>query len=426
MSRLFLRFTSSVQEACPQVDWLVRAEDGSVAAQGSTAIDQLDDLAAAAPWRDDPSRVVVFLPVAETLALSCTIPGRNATQIRQAAPYAVEEFIAEDIEAMHVACAAIVRNEPVRCLVSPRTTLQAVLDHLAAAGVRAGYMTADAMALPAQPNTATVLNEGQSTVLLRTFEQAACVDEPNLGSTLAAIRGNFGDDGEKSGGDGGDGGKELELLIVNAAEPRQEWSRLALVATTVEQVSISGSPLDYLASALDEREAINLLQGEFAVKRRTDAAWGRWRTVAAAAGAWLAIALVLLIAEGFWADMQADTLRADAEQLYKDIYKVSRVPGNPAARMRFRLGQTPTQTVGFHSLLANLGLSLQDIAGSYELERLIYNERNGLSAELIVPGYEALEALQQALAQRGFELDVVSAEQQDDRVRANLRVAGRT
>lgn len=91
----------------------------------------------------------------------------------------------------------------------------------------------------------------------------------------------------------------------------------------------------------------------------------RWRleTVAAAVSARGVIALVLLAARSFWADMRADALRRSAEQLYKDIYRVERVPGNPAIRMRSRMGQRPVQATGFHYLLANLGLSLQDIPG---------------------------------------------------------------
>ena len=414
MSRLFLRFNSSPAETHLPVEWLVRDDAGSVVQEGSATLDQLGAAGELAPWADDSRRVVVFLPVAEMLALGCAIPGRNAAQMRRAAPYAVEEFIAEDIDTMHVACASVARNERLRCLVAPRDTVQAYLDALASAGLAAGTLTADAMALPLRPSTVTVLHEGQGTALLRTIDQAACVDEPNLGPTLAAIR------------DGLDGDEEPKLLRVNRAASTQAQHELPFLPTLVEEQPIDGSLLSYLADSFDEGNAINLLQGEFAVKRRTSGAWSRWRPVAAAAGGWLAIALVLLAAQSFWADWQASALRDEAEQLYKDIYQVQRVPGNPATRMRFRLGQAPVETTDFHHLIANLGLSLQDIAGNYELESLTYNERNGLGADVILPGYEALEALQQALAGRGLALDVASAEQQNERIRANLRlVAGR-
>ena len=409
MSRLYLRFTSPPDDSDPEVAWLV-LDEGEVKAEGIGPVDQLGSVEAVAEARDDPGRVVVFLPVAETLALSCTVPGRNAEQVRRAAPYAIEEFIAEDIETMHVACAAVVRNEPLRCLVTPRTTIQAYLDCLASAGIAAGYVTADAMALPVQANGATLLHEGQGTVLLRTADQAACVDEPNVVATLEGIH------------DGLDEGEDLPLLIINSAASAQEWPQLALLSGAIDQEPLDGSVLNHLARALDEGDAINLLQGEFAVKRRSGGVWERWRSVAAAVGAWLAIALVLLAVESFWADMQADALRSTAEQLYKDVYNVERVPGNPALRMRARLGQTPVDTAGFHTLTANLGLSLQTLSGGFELERLTYNERNGLGAEVIVPGYDALEGLQRALEERGHGLDVVSAEQREQRVWANLRI----
>ena len=424
MARLYLRFTSlpepsageregepqAGKESSAQVAWLVLDDEGAVDSEGLAAVDELDGVEAVAKWRDDPSQVVVFLPVAETLALSCNVPGRNAEQMRRAAPYAIEEFIAEDIETMHVACATVARNEPVRCLVTPRATIEAYLACLSSAGIAAGYVTADAVALPAQANTATLLHEGQGTVLLRTFDQAACVDEPNVVATLEGIH------------DGLENEDDLKLQIVNAAASTREWPELALLSGAIEQVPLEGSLLSHLASAFDEGEAINLLQGEFAVKRRSGGAWERWRSVAAAVGAWLLVALILVAVESFWADRQADAARQSAEQLYKDIYDVQRVPGNPALRMRSRLGQAPVATTGFHTLTAHLGLSLQDIAGGFDLERLTYNERNGLGAEVVVSGYEAVEALQQALAGRGYSLDVVSAEQREQRVWANLRI----
>ena len=41
----------------------------------------------------------------QVLMLSCSVPGRNSGQIRQALPYALEEHVATDIETMHIAVA---------------------------------------------------------------------------------------------------------------------------------------------------------------------------------------------------------------------------------------------------------------------------------------------------------------------------------
>ena len=419
MPRLFLRFIGSAGRTADGgfdvgVDWLVRADDGAAAAEGH--VDGGDALADVvrrmAPWAEDPARVVVFVPAAEVLATSCRVPGRSAAQLRRAAPYAVEEYIAEDIDTMHVACGELARNEPVRCLVVPRVSVEDWLACLAAAGVAPGFLTADAMALPVAARQASVLYDGES-ALVRTEQQVASVDLPNLPAVLDALRMSFQEAEQPAA-----------LLQINGTLSDMHLGQSAFAADEVKNVRIAGSLLDYLAGAFEESRAISLLQGDFTVKRRTSDAWEQWRSVAAAAGAWLAITLLVLIAEGFWADYKAGELRAEATQLYREIYGVGRVPGNPAAHMRRLLGQAPVARVGFHHLLGNLGVTLRDHAGRYELQSISYSERNGLGAEVVVADYDALEKLQAGLGERGFAAELVSAEQQQGRVRANLRVGG--
>ena len=409
MSRLFLRFAASADA----VEWLACAdgdEGEGVASEGRAPADELAEvLADEVPWAADSGEVVVFVPTAELLALSCQIPGRSETQRRRAAPYAVEEFVTEDIETMHVACGALVRNEPVRCLVMPRTRVQSYLTLLDSASIAPTFMTADAMALPVAADSANVLFDADI-ALVRTARQLASVDVPNLAAALEAARADFDDE------------DQAQLRQVNGALSEIELTAAGFAPGRVESLPLEGSLLGFLASAFDEADAINLLQGDFAAKRRSSAAWAPWRPVAATAGVGLAVAVVALGAEGFWAAQRADALREEARTLYQDIYDVERAPANPALRMRMRMGGASAETVGFHRLLGNLGTSLQELAGRYELRSLSYSERTGLGAEVIVPDYDSLEKIELALAERTVELDVVSAELFEERVRTNLRI----
>ena len=414
MSRLFLRFSEPLDHADGQptagVEWLILGDDGTATAEGCTTLDDLPEVTAQCePWVDDPAKVAVFISTSEALALSCQVPGRDAAQLRRAAPYAVEEFVTEDIETMHVACGALVRNEPVRCLVAPRDGVASYLACLESAGIRPGWMTTDAMALPAAQGLVTILYI-HDTALVRTTDQTASVDLANLPAVLDAVRSSF------------DPAQGAQLRQINGTLSDLHLSQAEFAPDQIEALTFDGSLLAYLAGEFDAESAINLLQGDFAPKRSSSGAWVRWRAVAAGMGIWLAVALALLAAEGIWATYQADALRFEANQLYRDIYDVERIPRNPAAQMRFRLGQAPVAKAGFHHLLGNLGASLQELAGRYELTNLSYSERSGLGAEVIVPDYDAVETLKDSLAQRGVELEVVSAEQEQERVRTNLRM----
>ena len=126
--------------------------------------------------------------------------------------------------------------------------------------------------------------------------------------------------------------------------------------------------------------------------------------------------------EGWWANQQATVLREQAVALYRDIYGVEQVVGNPANRMRSQLGGSPQGGPGGRALIGHLGAGLTSSVGEYELRTLSYADGRGLAADVIVPNYDALDRLEQDLANRGVQLTIASAEQQDGRVRARLRV----
>ena len=416
MLRLFVRFTSPVERTVDgtldvRVDWLIRDDEEGVKSEGRTDGPGLATLIADdAPWATDPARVVAFVPTAEVVALRCEVPGRTAAQLRRAARYAVEPFLTEDIDTMHVACGPLARHEPVRCLVTPRAAMRNWLDVLGDASIAPGCMTPEAMALPAGANTITVLYDGED-ALLRTGDQVASIDGANLASALMSLRADL------------DEAEGVMLQQINGSLSSVDLRAAGFAVDEVEDGGSHGSVLAELASAFDARSAIDLLQGEFTVKGRAAGTWARWRPAAVLAGAWLVLGLLIAVAQGLWANHRADAYRAEAVALYRDIYGVDRAPGNPATRMRVRLGQAPETRLGFHRLLGHLGVALSDLSGKYELRSVSYSERGGFGADVLVADYDVLDELKVALGERGLDLEIVSAEQHEDRARASIRIA---
>ena len=418
MLRLFVRFTSPVGlpdgALDARIDCVVWDDADGVKTQGRTDAAGLATLIAEeAPWATDPARVVAFVPTAEVVALRCEVPGRTAAQLRRAARYAVEPFITEDIDTMHVACGALTRHEPVHCLVTTRDAMRAWLNVLGNAGLVPGCMTPEAMALPADGRTIAVLYDGED-ALVRAGDQVASIDAANLAAALVSLRAEL---------DEADG---VLLHQVNGGLSAVDLRAAGFAideVEEVEEVGSQGSVLGELARSFDARAAIDLLQGEFTVKRRANGAWARWRPAAVLAGAWLVLGLLVAGAQGLWANRQADGYRAQAVALYREIYGVDRAPGNPATRMRVRLGQAPETRLGFHRLLGHLGVALSDLAGKYELRSVSYTERGGFGADVLVADYDVLDELKATLAARGLDLEIVSAEQHEDRARASIRLA---
>ena len=415
MAHLFLRFCGLSQDAEDDfeaaLEWLVHNGQEEVE-EGRLAASALGEFVATqAPWATDPANVTALVPAAKTLALTCDVPGRNAAQLRRAAPYAVEEFVTEDIETMHVACGELARGEPVRCLVTPRARMEVWLACLAAADIEPGLLTADAAALPSDPQAVTVLFEGDH-ALVRGADQVADVDAENLPTAIAGVRAALG---------------EIErptLRLLNGRLPDADAVAAGFEPEDVQALHTAESVLRNLADSIvsGSTSPINLAQGDYAVKRRVGGPWTHWRPAAGLAGIAFAFALLLTASEGVWANYQADALREEMREIYREVFSTDRVPGNPARAMRSRLGQAPPDAPGFHRLLGEVGVALQ-AEGRHELRSVTFSERNGLVAEMLVADYGTVEGLQKALRQRGFVAEVGSSEQQEGRVRANLRIA---
>jgi len=398
MPRLFLRFSTTVHRdeegIQASVDWLVRDDSGDV--EGRASLASLADVVEThAPWADNPDNVVVFVPAAEVLAVTCSVPGRNAAQVRRAIPYAVEEFVAQDIDTMHVAPGDVVRNEPVGCLVVSRQAVEDWLEAVSSAGAAAGVITVDAMALAECDDSVSVLFDG-NVALLRGADQIAGVDVPNLAAALASLRSETDE--------------PQTLRLVNGTMSAAELALTDVDFGSVDEARTEGTVLHFLANEFAPEHAINLLQGEYAVRRRPRGTWSHWRPVAIAAALWLGVGLVVLAAQGFWANHQAGELRRQAEELYREIYKVERIGGNPANRMRRQLGQTTTTSPGFHQLVGQLGVGLGDVAGRHELRRLQFSARRGLDAELVVNDGAVLDALGARLGERGLGMEILSTD----------------
>ena len=394
-------------------EWLLRDGQGGVVAQESSDLDGLKDMIAARGTSDtaalaDPDNVVVFVPSAEVAWLSRAVPGRRAAQIRRALPFAVEEFLTQEIESMHLAHGPIVRGQPVRCALIDRQRMTDWIDWLRDCDLRPGHMVPDASVLPCgEASAGLLLEDGEA--LIRTPGHIASVETSSLPDILQAVQASFGESDDP-----------LELEVMSESE--LSLARIADCGFSVHGTILDGSVLEFLASRWETSQPeINLLQGAFAPVRSGGASPRGWRSVAALALVWVFAALAVLIGEGFVAGHRADALEAESIDLYRSIYPNERRIHNAYAQMRAKLRQSDAGQGTFHLLLGQLAAGATE--GSIDVRSITFNESRGeLTSELWLPGYAQIDALKLELENQGLTVDISSAEERDDIVRARLRI----
>ena len=113
MSRLIIRILERIETSMDDVGTALDSVDHNLQwawirrdqsfVQGETTASALStQLAPLIEAESDINSITVLIPSEQVLMLSCSVPGRNSGQIRQALPYALEENVAADIETMHI------------------------------------------------------------------------------------------------------------------------------------------------------------------------------------------------------------------------------------------------------------------------------------------------------------------------------------
>jgi general secretion pathway protein L len=404
-----------------ELEWVLLDEAGNLLSRGlgdGSALASLLGTSAA----QDPDDVVVIVPGELCLWVRCEVPGRTIGQIRRALPFVVEEFLAGDVEGAHVAHGTIRRGAPVDCVVIDRAHLEGWLAGFKQLGLTPGHFVPAGALLSAAADRITVLFDAHS-ALIRTERQAVSVDADQavyaLSTAVSDVAGSTDEEPASNR-------PPLEIVTINGKigdldRAQVEQNAARPIRWTDEDTGLT--TLQYLANAWRrQRVDINLLKGTFAPPRRRSAAWQRWRAVAVLAGAWVALATVAEAGRGLWASHRADGLEEETTALYRQYFPDDRRVTDVERQMRQRLGSADNVGPGFLTLTGELGKALAALPGA-ELQSVGFSDgRDELTADLTVPGFEALDALKSQLASMKLSTEITSAEQQDNGVRARLRV----
>jgi general secretion pathway protein L len=400
------------------LSWLVLDEAGQVQNQGTGDAKTLAELVGG-ETRCDPDSVIVVVPGEFCLALQVNVPGRSTGQIRRALPFVVEEYLASDIDLVHIAHGPIVRGAPVDCVAVEREIIRNWCAALATVGVEPGTMLSDAELLPARPDEISLFFDHRR-ILIRTPQQSLVAESDTLPLALAGAMDQL------------TGDAPVRVRCINGALTELERARIhqsAPVPLRWEREDMDTTGFSALARCwLDSRGGTNLLQGEFAPQRRESPYWQEWRSVAALAGIWFVVALGAYAGQALWADHRAAQLEREIRAVYRNYFPDDqRASTRPLESVRSQLAQhigAGSSESGFLALTTVLAESLDPAAGM-SLRGLTYNDaRLELAVDLNARDFAALDQLRDRLASSGVSVDISSAEQQEEFVRARLRLRG--
>jgi general secretion pathway protein L len=335
----------------------------------------LETIMALAPGR----RVVLFVPGADVRLAAVQVPARAPQKILQAAPYALEEQLAEDVDTLHFAIGAPGQADggfhPVA--VVARARMDQWLGPLRARSISADALVPETLCLPepegghwtglAESGRVTVRTGGWSGFACPLDELATCLQiaDPEARSLL-------------------------RLFVARDVE--FDFSR---IGRPVELLPGYASGLEILARQWQGRASINLLQGAYSEKEDWQRLARPWRLAGTLAVAWLALAAMHQAAGAWRTGKELAALSHSnfvrCQQVFpKDCVREELMPAVIEQQSRLLHGGSGGRAPLFQ-LLGSLGAALAANPG-LTLESMQFRE-GALHLSLTGSDLQALEAL---------------------------------
>ena len=375
--------------------WLI--VDGNGARSGPVQSGPVADALGVAQGR----RVVLLLPGSEITLAEPELPLRGGARLAQAVPFALEEQLASDVEALHFAVGA----RPAGSVGTPvavvaRASLERWLAQCETAGLELSVAYADTAAVPAAGAGCTLLLDGEQLYVRRPDSLPYLLDAEPLGAALdLALSGSAA---------AGEPGEHVTFYSSTAEYERHRdlIEGLRARTATLQVKLLPDGPLPLLAAQAVGGAGVNLLQGAYAPRSSLGNRMLEWRLPAALAAA---VVLVFVGSQAalWWQQSRAErALDAQIAEIFAQA-----LPGQPIVDARAQMqGALGTAGAAGGGMLPAITVVAQAMAQAPAARlRSVSYRNNVIEINLTAPSIEALDGLKQGMNRDGITAEIQSA-----------------
>jgi len=399
------------------------AVDSSGARRGSPSTGMLSDAKADIGDRD----VIVLVPSAEVLTTSVDIPIRGGAKLQAALPYALEEYLADDVEKLHFAAGSRRASGRTPVSVVNHERLQSWLEILDNADISASSIVADSYGLARIPGTISMLLAENQVYINDGGDIELVMQDVSPGDALAAI--GALDDGVVNEDEIESDASPLPRHVLVYCEAGDEeryqhdWIAMRQELDSVDVKLLADGIMPRLAVTVATGAGINLLQGVYGVKKEYGGLFRPWKY---AAMLLLAFGIVGIGAKAtdYYLLLQQET---ELQQMFNTEYRQI-IPGAPetddptrvVASLRARAG-TVTSAPVFLQSMEQLSRAMQQNREA-RIEAISY--RAGVvDVRVTAPNVAMLDSIQKAVGQNGqFQATIQSTDQDGEKVNSRIQI----
>jgi len=396
--------------------WMVCNEDGQVLVNAVSG-----ELAQAVPLSAG-RRVVLIVPPGDALVTESDAPAKSAAKLAQVIPYALEERVAAEIEDLHFAIGERAADTGrVAVVAVARERLDNWLLELRTAGLQPQAIYSEASLVPSMPGQVIGLLDGEF-LTLRASEGPPMV-MPALAIADALEMMLAAQVSQVAGLEP----PPVGLLMYTTQEDWQQHEReidaLRDRFTGVKvQILPSSGAIGVLAPAAATGDAVNLLQGAYAVASPMQQGWKAWRIAAMLA----ASLLVVHLGARYYELTRLRKSEAVLDASIQDAFRAA-MPGqqnalNARRRVEARLAEVRGGGGGGALLPALSALArAKSAAPAATIEGLTFRDGN-LELRINAPDAASLDAIGQQLGAASWQADIKGLTAHGDGYRGSVHI----
>jgi general secretion pathway protein L len=394
--------------SCDLVSWTIQG-----AAPNESGVGTLEQAAQHAKSR----RTLVLVPAAEILITSVNIPTRNRQRLLQAIPFSLENELTEDIDKLHFAASNMGSDNITPVAVVAKGRIEAWLEKLESAGIEPLGLYPDMLGLPLKSDTWSLLQNDQQLQIRTQTNMGYSVDGVNGGEFLKLALQQAGESAPK----------ELILYRLNGTDSDLDLESIATDYDIItKELETPDDLTNLLADSLQERQLLNLLQGEYLRVDKTTLQWKRWLPAAVLAALLFVLSIGSSIQEYNQLDDQSKALQSQIREIFQQAFPEVKRIVDPRVQMEQRLKSLQGGKAGSFAQFASLFVpSASVIKNSPNTTLQNISFRDGqLNLQLTIKELQALETLKKTIESKKLSVEIRSANAADNQVTSHLRITG--
>lgn len=403
------------------VSWI--AVDDSGARRSPPASGSLEEASLAAGGRN----VLVLVPAADVLTTSVEIPVKGA-KLQAALPFALEEYLAEDIENLHFAPGTRRSSGRTPVSVVARDKLDDWRARLTSVGITPTSIVAESYGLARIPGTISMLLAEDSVFINDGADIELVMQGVSPGDALVAI-GALDDGSPAVTDEAGENPRVTPrhvLVYCSAADDdryQHDWLAIRQELDSLDIKLLPDGVMPRLAVTVATGAGVNLLQGSFAPRREYSGMLRPWRHVAMLAVGLALVGVAVKAADYFLLSGQEAELKETFNAEYHAMLPGAPVTDDPMAvidSLRRRLGTVESPPV----FLQSMEQLSKAIRQNREARIQAISFRGGvIDLRITAPDVATLDGVQRAIGESGqFRAAIQSTDQEGDKVSSRIQI----